>query len=101
MDGTQSRHGFPQVAPAPGEDAGPDGLLRRQERHHVLQDLFREGVDPFTPAFHISSRLLDLVAAAHICSLLPHFVEQVVSAKPGGYRMEQRDQNCEFLSTPE
>lgn len=37
----QAGGGFPEVAPAPGEHAGPHGLLRREEGEDVLQEIVR------------------------------------------------------------
>jgi hypothetical protein len=37
----QGWHGFPERAPALGEDAGPHGLAGKQERHQVLEEVVR------------------------------------------------------------
>jgi hypothetical protein len=36
---------FPEVAPAPGEQGRVDGVVRRQEGEHVLEDLVRQRGD--------------------------------------------------------
>nr|CAB3491217.1 unnamed protein product [Digitaria exilis] len=41
----EARGGLPEVATAPPQDACPHGLLRWQEREHVVEDLVGEHVE--------------------------------------------------------
>ena len=44
-DDAEGLGGLPEVAPAPGQHAGPDGILVWQEAEDVLEDAVRKGAD--------------------------------------------------------
>lgn len=61
----EAAHGLPVVAPAPGEEARPDGLWRLKEAEQVVDELVREGADTVLEAMFHRRRFVLLAPCWH------------------------------------